>query len=276
MLLPVLQLPDSCALASIHQSCCNANQSVMIHSCREILPTGQSKMTGRPPSSLAMIAALLLTAASAITMAHQTSAPIEAAARALIEEKTHGLPGEVTIEISPLDPGNRLPLCSAPIAFLPHPARAWGAFSVGVRCESPVAWTIYLQARVKVITDYLVVARPLSARQIIGPIDLERRRGDIAALPDDVLTDASQAVGQPAKQALAQGIPLQARMLRIPEAVRQGSKVTVFSQSETFRVSNTGRALNSAAPGEMVRVRLPNNQVVTGKALHDGTVKISP
>ena len=235
---------------------------------------GQSKMTARPPLSLALFLGLLFATTSAI--AQQAPAPVEAAARALVEEKTRGLPGEVTIEISPLDPGNRLPPCPEPIAFLPKPTRAWGTFSVGVRCDSPVVWTIYLQARMKVIADYLVVARPLSVGQIIGPADLEHRRGDIAALPGDVLTDISQATGRPARLALARGIPLQARMLRIPEVVRQGGNVTVFSQSEAFRVSNTGRALNSAAPGEAVRVRLPNNQVITGTALHDGTVEIRP
>lgn len=223
---------------------------------------------------LLTISALFFAAAGAV--AQQPSAPVEAAARALIEEKTQGLPGEINIEISPLGPGNRLPPCPAPAAFLPDSTRAWGAFSVGVRCESPVFWTIYLQARVKVIDDYLAAALPLPAGKIIGPADLEHRRGDIAALPGDILTDASQATGRPARQALAQGTPLQARMLRTPEAVRQGSNVTVFSQGKTFRASNTGRALNSAAPGETVRVRLPNNQVVTGTALHDGTVEIRP
>ena len=224
--------------------------------------------------NLTMLPAFFLVAAN--TIAQQTPAPVEAAARALIEEKIRGIPGEAAIEISPLDPGNRLPPCSAPTAFLPSATRAWGAFSVGVRCVSPAAWTVYLQARVRVVSNYLVAARPLSAGQIIGPADLEHRRGDIAALPGDVLTDASQATGRPARQALAQGMPLQARMLRIPEAVRQGSKVTVFTQSKAFRVSNTGRALNSAAPGEIVRVRLPGNQVVTGTALHDGTIEVNP
>ncbi|MDR2881321.1 MAG: flagellar basal body P-ring formation protein FlgA [Azoarcus sp.] len=227
-------------------------------------------MTGRPFLSFALFFA------SISAIAQQPTAPVEAAARAFIEKETRGLPGEVSIEVSPLDPGNRLPPCSEPTAFLPNSARAWGAFSVGVRCESPVAWTIYLQARVKVISDYLVVARPLTAGQIIGPAEIEHRRGDIAALPDDVLTDASQATGRPARQALAQGTPLRARMLRIPKAVRQGSTVTVFSRGEAFRVSNTGRALNSAAPGETVRVRLPNNQVITGTALHDGTIEVGP
>jgi flagella basal body P-ring formation protein FlgA len=230
-------------------------------------------MTGYK-ANLLTIPALFLAAASAI--AQQPSAPVDAAARALIEEKTRGLPGEISIEISLIDPGNRLPPCPAPTAFLPASTRAWGAFSVGVRCESPVPWTIYLQARVKVIDDYLVAAQPLPAGKIIGPADLEHRRGDITALPGDVLTDASQAMGRPARQALAKGTPLQPRLLRIPEAVRQGSNVTVFSQGKAFRVSNTGRALNSAAPGETVRVRLPNSQVVTGTALHDGTIEINP
>ncbi|MCL2590821.1 MAG: flagellar basal body P-ring formation protein FlgA [Betaproteobacteria bacterium] len=231
-------------------------------------------MIGRPPASIAMIPGLLFAMVNAV--AQQTSAPVEAAARALIEEKTQGFPGEVTIEISPLDPGNLLPPCPAPIAFLPKPARAWGTFSVGVRCESPVTWTVYLQARVKVVGDYLVVARPLPIGKILGPADLEYRHGDIAALPSDVLTDASQAAGRPTRLVLAQGTPLQARMLRIPEAVRQGNKVTVFSRGRAFQVSNTGRALNSAAPGETVRVRLPNNQIIIGTALYDGTIEINP
>jgi flagella basal body P-ring formation protein FlgA len=230
-------------------------------------------MTGYK-ANLFTISTLFLAAFSAI--AQQPSAPVEAAARVLIEEKTRGLPGETGIEISPLDPGNRLPPCPAPTAFLPDSVRAWGVFSVGVRCESPVSWTIYLQAHVKVTDDYLVAAQPLPAGKIIGPADLEHRRGDITALPGNVLTDASQATGRPTRQAIAKGTPLQPRMLRTPDAVRQGRNVTVFSQGKAFRVSNTGRALNSAAPGETVRVRLPNNQVVTGTALHDGTIEINP
>ena len=229
-------------------------------------------MIGRLPVSLAITFPLLFVTAHA----QQAPAPVEAAARLLIEEKAQGLPGEVTIEISPLDPGNRLPPCTAPTAFLPDTTRAWGTFSIGIRCETPVAWTAYLQARVKVINNYLIAARPLPAGKILGPADLKQQRGDLATLPDNILTDASHAIGRPTRQALAQGTPLQARMLRIPEVVRRGHKVTVFSRGNAFQVSSTGHALNSAAPGETVRVRLPNNQVIIGTALHDGTITIAP
>lgn len=225
------------------------------------------------PRRFAAFAALF--AATANLVAQQPPAPVEALARAFVEAQTRGLAGEVSIEIGPLDPGNRLPPCEAPSAFLPAQTRAWGAFSLGIRCERPVAWTVYLQARVKVGADYVVAVRPLRAGQIIGPGDLGLRRGDLAALPDDVLTDASQATGRHARHALAKDSPLQARMLRTPAIVRQGGEVTVFSHGAGFQVSNTGRALNSAAPGEAVRVRLPDSRVVTGTARTDGTVEIA-
>ena len=219
-----------------------------------------------------VITPLLFAVTSAL--AQQAPAPVEAAARALVELQTQALSGEIGIEIAPLDAANQLPPCPAPLAFLPGQTRAWGAFSVGVRCEFPAVWTIYLQARVKVIDTYLVTARTLSAGQTVGPDDIGTRRGDLAALPDDVLTDASQASGRTVRHALAAGNPLQIRMLRVPNAVRQGSRVTVFSRGQGFQVLNAGRALNSAAPGEPVKVRLPNNQVISGTARLDGTVEI--
>jgi len=211
---------------------------------------------------------------AAATAAQQPAAPVEDAARALIVAQTQGLPGEVAIEIGELDAHNRLPPCPAPVAFLPAGARAWGAFSVGVRCEMPVSWSVYLQARVEVFADYLVTARPVRAGQILGGDDLAARHGDIAALPADTLTDAAQALGHHARYALAANRPLQRRMLRVPPAVKQGATVTVSGGGQGFQITNRGRALNAASPGEAVRVRLPNNTVVSGVARDDGTVLI--
>ncbi|MDR1227575.1 MAG: flagellar basal body P-ring formation protein FlgA [Azoarcus sp.] len=224
---------------------------------------------------LRWLAALAAFAATANLAARQPPAAVETAARAFIEAQTEGLAGDIAIEVGPLDPANQLPPCEAPSAFLPASTRPWGAFSIGIRCERPVAWTVYLQARVKVTADYVVTVQPLRAGQIIGPDDLGFRRGDLAALPGDVLTDPSQATGRHTRYALAKDRPLQTRMLRTPAVVRQGSEVTVFSHGAGFQVSNAGRALNSAAPGEAVKLRLPDNRVVTGTARTDGTVEIA-
>ena len=102
-----------------------------------------------------------------------------------------------------------------------------------------------------------------------------KRRGDLTALADNILTDSTQAMGHHTRFAVAAGTPLRGDMLRVPHAVRQGQTVPVVSAGPGFRVSSEGRAMNNAAPGESVRVRLANGQVVTGVAQPGGTVEVS-
>lgn len=230
-----------------------------------------------PPSRLAApLLAALLCAPVSIACAQQAPQPVQDAVTRFLEEETRGLPGRVQIAVSPLDARNQLPACASLIPFLPAGTRAWGQISVGVRCDSPVEWTAYLQARVAVIGDYLVAAQPLRAGQIVGPADIVRREGNLAALPDNMLTDVAQASGRHTRFAIAQGSPLRADMLRIPPAVRQGQAVQVMTVGAGFRVASEGVALNNAAPGEMVRVRLGSGQVISGKARAGGTVEVAP
>ena len=67
---------------------------------------------------------------------------------------------------------------------------------------------------------------------------------------------------------------LRKMVLRVPHAVRQGQNVTVLGVGAGFRVASEGRAMNNAAPGEKVRVRLADGQVVTGTAQAGGTVAL--
>lgn len=221
-------------------------------------------------ASLLLASVALLPSPSAI--AQQAEGGIEVRVHEFLHRQVAGLPGEVSIELAPLDPNSQLPACAALEVFLPAGTRAWGRFSVGVRCDSPVTWTAYLQARVAVVADYLVAARPLRAGQVLGPADLGARRGDLTALSDNLLTDPTQAVGHHTRIAVAAGSPLRGDMLRVPHAVRQGQNVTVLGVGAGFRVASEGRAMNNAAPGEKVRVRLADGQVVTGTAQAGGTV----
>jgi flagella basal body P-ring formation protein FlgA len=171
-------------------------------------------------ASLLLASVALLPSPSAI--AQQAEGGIEVRVHEFLHRQVAGLPGEVSIELAPLDPNSQLPACAALEVFLPAGTRAWGRFSVGVRCDSPVTWTAYLQARVAVVADYLVAARPLRAGQVLGPADLGARRGDLTALSDNLLTDPTQAVGHHTRIAVAAGSPLRGDMLRVPHAVRQG------------------------------------------------------
>lgn len=206
--------------------------------------------------------------------AQQPPEAVRAAARDLLLKESTGLPGKVVIEVGEFDARNQLPPCVALEAFLPPGTRAWGQINIGVRCTSPVEWTAYVPGRVTVMADYLVTRRPIRGGQFIAPADLERVSGDLAAQPDSTLTDMTQAVGHRARYSIATGSPLRADMLRMPQAVRQGQSVKVVGAGDGFTVANEGRALNAAAAGEPVRVRLGNGQVVSGTAQPDGSVEI--
>ncbi len=222
--------------------------------------------------SFATLLALVLIAGAA--HAHQPPAPVEALATEFLHTEAAGLPGEISIEVGQLDRNNQLPPCASLQPFLPPATRAWGQISVGVRCDSPVVWTVYLPARVSAVTDYLVAARPIRPGQIIGPEDLRLERGDLAAQPAGALTDMSRAIGHHARFAVGAGNTLRADMLRLPPAVQQGQTVKVIGSGAGFHVSNQGRALNRAGEGESVRVRLPNGRVVTGTARAEGVVEV--
>ena len=141
--------------------------------------TPTRRRTLRCLSLAALIASLTIAPASA----QQPAEPVEQVARDFLERETAGLPGYVEITLNPLDPSNRLPVCTSLEAFFPAGMRAWGAVSVGVRCNSPVVWSVYLSGRVAVMNEYLVTARPIRPGQIIGPDDLRTEYGDLAAQP---------------------------------------------------------------------------------------------
>lgn len=226
-------------------------------------------------SGSALLIGLLSLAVPFNALAQQAPGTVESRVLDFLQREAAGLPGAVSIDVSPLDPNNRLPACAALAPFLPAGTRAWGRISVGVRCDSPVVWTVYLQAHVAVTGPYLVTARPLRAGQIIGPNDLDLRHGDLTALPDNTLTDTTLANGHTTRFAVAAGQPLRGDMLRIPHAVRQGQTVQVLTSGPGFRIESEGRAMNNAAPGESVRVRLNSGQTVTGSARSDGVVEVS-
>jgi flagellar basal body P-ring formation protein FlgA len=243
---------------------------------RATLPSPHRRTEALPPMRRLVSTLLLLVSTTPLPAAAQQSPEaVEARVKDFLVQQTNGLPGEVSITVGALDPNNQLPACAALEVFMPAGTRAWGRISVGVRCDSPVMWTAYLQAQVSVIADYLVAAQPLRAGQILGAADIGVRRGDLTALPDNTLTDSTQASGHHTRYAVAAGSALRGDMLRIPHAVRQGQTVQVVSIGPGFRVASEGRAMNNAAPGESVRVRLGNGQVVTGTAQAGGGVEVS-
>lgn len=208
--------------------------------------------------------------------AQQDPAPVTQAIEAFLHVQTQGLPGQVDFEIRPLDPANRLAACQNLDVSLAGGARLWGRSSVMVRCLDDRGWRLHVPVTIRVIGDYLVTARALSQGQILSAADLLRNNGDLTALPSGILTDESQAIGHTVALSIPAGRPLRGDMLRQPLAVQQSQSVKVISTGPGFQVAGSdGRALNAAADGQVVRVRMANGHIVSGIARTGGIVEIN-
>lgn len=218
-----------------------------------------------------VVLALLVAAAS---HARQDPGAVRKAVEDYLRVQTKGLPGQVSFTVTGLDPNNNLVPC-APLEVGQAPgARAWGRTNVRVRCLQEGGWSVFIPVHIKVVADYLITAKPLAPGQVITETDFALQAGDLSDLPSGTLTDAAQAVGRTVSMSIPAGRPLRSDMLKQAVVVQQGQSVKVYSRGAGFQVTNEGKALNNAAEGQIVQVRLGNGQMVSGIARTGGQVEV--
>lgn len=201
--------------------------------------------------------------------------PIEQAIASFLDTQMKSLPGKATYRIGSINASGLPEGCLAISVTMDATARAWGKTHVNVHCTSDNPWRIYVPVEIHVLAAYVVSTRPLSAGQLISATDIALHPGDLAELPQGTLTDLAQALGQISRISLPANRPLRTDMLRQPQIITQGQNVKINSGGVGFQVSSNGRALNNAATGELVRVRLASGQTVSGVAQANGTVTVT-
>jgi flagella basal body P-ring formation protein FlgA len=228
-----------------------------------------------------LFTALLLTAPLALAQQGQSPAGARqdlAALRGVVEQflkaQSAGLPGDVSVDVGALDPRMSLAACPAPQAFQQPGARAWGKTTVGVRCAAPSVWTVYIQAKVAVQAEYVAAAVPLAQGQPIELSQLVMVKGDIAAMPNGVVTDMAQAIGRSTTMSMPSGAPLRLDALRSKPVVQQGQQVRVMSTGAGFQVSTEARAIGNAGEGQVVQVRTAAGAIISGVAKAGGLVEV--
>lgn len=184
------------------------------------------------------------------------------------------LPGTPSATVGPPDSRLQLARCPAPQAYAPAGAKAIGKTTVGIRCDAPVQWNVFLPASVSVKTSYLASAAPLPQGQRLGSADLVTKQGDLATLPAGVLTDLAQARGRTLQLPVSAGVPLSRAMLRSQPVVQPGQQVRLVAQGTGFSVSSEARALTGGAEGDVVQARTAGGHVVAGVAQADGVLAV--
>lgn len=206
--------------------------------------------------------------------AKQNLATIKTKITEFLEMQAIGYPGKVSVHAGAIDPNMKLAQCPDLQVFMPVGSRVWGKTSVGVRCNAPNVWTIYVQATVNVMAQYLVAAAPLAQGQLVTEQDVMFEKGDLTQLPAGIFTDPVQAIGRTVNISMTAGTVLRQEMLRMAPAVQQGQTVMVTSKGNGFSVTAEGQAMGKASEGQVVQVKVASGQVVTGIARNGGQVEV--
>jgi flagella basal body P-ring formation protein FlgA len=217
--------------------------------------------------------ALLCLLFNCLTTFAAESATILDTAEQHIRLQTKNLAGKTTITMGQFD-ASRLPPCSMLEAFTPQGSKIVGRTHIGVRCLAPNSWTVLVPAQIAVAGNYVTTSRPLIAGQVISESDLVTLSGDVSHLPAGVASDPSGVVGKTLRNSLGAGQTIRADQLVAPIVIRQGQTVRVISIGNGFSVSAEGKAVNNAALGQPVQIRMNSGQTIAGTARADGSVEI--
>jgi flagella basal body P-ring formation protein FlgA len=180
------------------------------------------------------------------------------------------------IIVESLDKRLRLQHCDAPLqAFSNSSANTLGNRTVGVRCNAPTEWTVYVPIRVKVMREVVVAARTLAANKTLTKADLKLQLMDIADLRQGFLASPAQALGKQLKYPIAIGTVLPTRGLKQVKVVRRGEQITLVASAGSMEVRMHGTAMADASVGEKVKVKNSSSKrVVEGVVEAPGIVKV--
>lgn len=220
-------------------------------------------------------AVLCLSSAAAFGAAMEDAASLRKIVESFIARQAAEQPGQVTATVGAIDNRLRLPKCANPESFLPPGVRLWGSITVGVRCQEPSPWTIYVPVAVKVMAPTVVAARPLQQGQMLTHADVSLQLSDVTQLAAGVIDNIEQVVGKTITASMAPGQPVRAESLRAPMLVKSGQTVKLIAQGGTFQVSAEGKALGNATLGQVVSVRTASGKVVSGVVKADGAVEVA-
>jgi flagella basal body P-ring formation protein FlgA len=185
-----------------------------------------------------------------------------------------GKPG--TIKVSHLDPQIRLSRCSkAPEVFFLNRNNKIGNLSVGVRCKGNRTWTIYVPARVGVLTKVAVVSRALPRGHLISANDIQKETRDLGILTEGYFLNPRDAIGKSLNRRMVLGAVITPASIKPASAVRRGEKVTILAQRKGVEVRMPGTALANGTAGVMIKVRNNlTNKVVQGVVTKHGEVRV--
>tara|TARA_R110001583_G_scaffold177418_2_gene332611 strand:- start:111029 stop:111733 length:705 start_codon:yes stop_codon:yes gene_type:complete len=181
------------------------------------------------------------------------------------------------IVMDSLDNRLRLQACDVALdAFSTNGIVGLGNQTIGVKCNSPVAWTVYVPVKVKVLKLVVVASRPLSSNQLITQSDIKLQQLDISSLQHGYLNSTQLVIGQQLKYSVSMGSVIKPNSLNAQKIVHRGEQIMLVSMAGQMEVRMSGTALDDGTLGERVKVKnSTSKRIVEGVVDAPGIVNVS-
>lgn len=180
------------------------------------------------------------------------------------------------IKIGKLDSRLKLKKCSKKLqAFLPRGSRAMGKSTVGIKCTGKKPWSIHVPLTISLYGKVLVSSHQLQKGSVLTAADLKLARFNLANLSFGYYEDLKSGIGMKLKRRVSAGAVLTPAMLKKPQKIARGQKVTIMAQSGNMLVRMKGKALSSGAIGDRIKViNIKSRKKLEGVITLNGEVKV--
>ncbi|MGH8324243.1 MAG: flagellar basal body P-ring formation chaperone FlgA [Steroidobacteraceae bacterium] len=220
-----------------------------------------------------MFATLTLLGGIAVSVAQEPGAArieppesIRAAAESFVKSQLPPDASVASVTAGSLDDRLRLVRCTGGMhGQLPAGAALQSRTMIGVACEGPVRWTVYVAVTVESRIAVLVLKHPVprDARLTAEDVNVETRK--VTGLSTAFLTNVSDLQARVARRPLPMGTTLTIDMFTPDLVIRHGQEVTLVAAAGGIEVRAAGRALADAPGGARLKVQnLSSLKVVEG------------
>lgn len=179
--------------------------------------------------------------------------------------------------VESLDSRLRLQKCEQALTAFSNSDRVGlGSQTIGIKCDAPVAWTVYVPVRIKVFKPVVVAARSLDAKQVITEGDIRLEQQDIARIRRGYMDNIESVVGLQLKYPVAVGVVINPNSLLEQKVVHRGEQIMLVATIGKMEVRMAGTALADGEQGERVRVKnTSSKRVVEGVVDGPGIVRVT-
>lgn len=150
-----------------------------------------------------------------------------------------------------------------------------GRNNIGVRCNAPHHWKIFVPVTITFFAEVAIAAHPLSRGMTINEGDFRMDRRQITNHHGGYFTSAEELIGRDVRRAVRMGDIIQEKATDPVKLVRKGQSVTLRSGNDQFYVISSGKALSDGSMNSIISVKNNSSgRVVEGTVIGPGVVEI--